>query len=88
MLLCLDNLEQLLPDAADALAELTAACPNLVLVVTSRAPLHVQLEHVLQVPPLEDAEAIALFRQRAEQHGRGFLGEGSDAAIAEICLAP
>jgi len=84
LLLALDNLEQLLPDASALLAELKTACPNLTLVVTSRAPLHVQAEHALPVPPLEQNEAIALFHRRAEHHGRGVTGE-SEATVAEIC---
>jgi predicted ATPase len=52
LLLVLDNFEHLLP-AASELAELLGRCPGMNLLVTSRAPLRIRGEHVLQVPPLE-----------------------------------
>jgi predicted ATPase len=61
-----DNLEHLLPDAAQPLAELAAAAPTLRLLVTSREALHVQGEHELDLPPLADREAVALFCERAQ----------------------
>ncbi|MFT4037445.1 MAG: tetratricopeptide repeat protein [Thermomicrobiales bacterium] len=51
LLLVLDNLEQVL-DAAPSLARLAAACPQVVLLVTSRSPLRVYAEYVVTVPPL------------------------------------
>jgi predicted ATPase/DNA-binding XRE family transcriptional regulator len=51
MLLILDNLEHLLPAAPD-LAALLAACPRLVLLVTSRAPLRLRGEQEIPVAPL------------------------------------
>jgi predicted ATPase/DNA-binding CsgD family transcriptional regulator len=50
-LLVLDNMEQLLP-AAPALVDLLNTCPNLTLLVTSRAVLHVSGEQVFPVYPL------------------------------------
>jgi predicted ATPase/class 3 adenylate cyclase len=63
-LLC-DNFEHLLPDAARPLAELTAAAPALRLLVTSREPLRIQGEVELDLPPLEEREAVAFFCERA-----------------------
>jgi predicted ATPase/DNA-binding CsgD family transcriptional regulator len=51
MLLVLDNLEQV-PDAAPSISELLAACPNLTILTTSRAPLRVSGERTFDVPPL------------------------------------
>ena len=51
LLLVLDNFEHLLA-AAPLVAELLAACPNLVVLVTSRARLNLSGEHELAVPPL------------------------------------
>lgn len=51
LLLVLDNLEQIL-EAAPRLAELLAACPNLTILATSRAPLVVSGERAFDVPPL------------------------------------
>jgi predicted ATPase len=61
-----DNVEHLLPGAARPLGELTASVPSLRLLVTSREALHVQGEHELDLPPLEDSEAVALFCERAQ----------------------
>jgi predicted ATPase/DNA-binding CsgD family transcriptional regulator len=51
IVLVLDNFEQILP-AAPLVGELLAACPALVVLVTSRAPLHLYGEHEFSVPPL------------------------------------
>lgn len=51
MLLVLDNLEQV-ADAAEDLADLLVACPDLTLLVTSRTPLHIAGEQELPVQPL------------------------------------
>ncbi len=81
MLLLLDNFEQLLP-AATKLAALLARCPNLKLLVTSRAVLRLSGEHELQVPPLPNGDAVTLFMQRA----RAVRPElEADDAVAEIC---
>jgi predicted ATPase/class 3 adenylate cyclase len=77
MLLLLDNLEQVIESAA-ALGEAVSHCPNLKLLVTSRALLRVQGERQYQVPPLVDNEAIALFRARA-------LNAEPEDAVAKIC---
>ncbi|HEX2342933.1 MAG TPA: tetratricopeptide repeat protein [Vicinamibacterales bacterium] len=98
-LLVLDNFEQLLPEAAEVVSRLAAACPNLTLLVTSRTVLRVYGEHELPVPPLElpdrrtagaDAlarsAAVALFAQRAAAVKPGFAATRENAAVlAEIC---
>jgi predicted ATPase len=78
MLLLLDNLEQLLPDAASLLAGLVERCPNLRLLVTSRAPLRIAGEREYPVEPLPEADAVLLFRERA------FVAEPEDAVV-EVC---
>jgi non-specific serine/threonine protein kinase len=55
MLLVLDNVEHVL-GAAPALADLLAACPELKIVATSREPLHLRAERLVEVPPLETPE--------------------------------
>ncbi len=64
MLLVVDNLEQVI-DAAPELSQLLLRCPNLTLVCTSREPLRVQGEIEFEVPPLAEAEAVALFCARS-----------------------
>ncbi|HEU5103705.1 MAG TPA: helix-turn-helix domain-containing protein [Roseiflexaceae bacterium] len=50
-LLALDNFEHVL-NAAPLLAKLLAACPNVKILATSRATLHLSGEHEFPVPPL------------------------------------
>ncbi len=64
LLLVLDNVEHL-SSATPALVELLARAPRLVLLVTSRAVLHLTGEHVFPVSPLDDDAAVELFEQRA-----------------------
>jgi predicted ATPase/DNA-binding CsgD family transcriptional regulator len=100
LLLLLDNFEQVLP-AAPQLTELLAVCPDLKLLVTSRAVLHVQGEHEFPVPPLalpnltqlpepevlSDYAAIALFLQRAQAALPTFeLTAANASAIAGVCV--
>ena len=97
MLLVLDNLEQLLP-AAGALAELLSAAPGVLMLATSRAPLHLRAEYEYPVPPLAlpetnaqfDAiarsEAVQLLVSRARAVNRSCaLTESSAPAFAQIC---
>ena len=62
----LDNLEQLLPEAARAIAELLAASPSLRIVATSREPLSIAGEVQLDLPPMVEDEAVTLFLERAQ----------------------
>ncbi len=99
MLLVLDNFEHLV-EAAPTVAELLVMAPNLKIMVTSRAALHVYGEHEFPVPPLElpDSQAlppleqllqypaIALFVQRATAVKPDFeLNQENAAAVTEIC---
>jgi predicted ATPase/class 3 adenylate cyclase len=96
VLLVLDNLEQL-DGAAEVVSALLSAAPRLVVLATSRRPLHIQGEHELQVPPLEiprdtgvrevaGCEAAQLFVQQAAMVRPGFAVTPDNAAdIAAIC---
>ncbi len=99
LLIVLDNFEQVLP-AAPHLSDLLSSCPQLKILVTSRALLHVWGEYAFRVPPLEvpdlqqlpDLESlsqiasIALFVQRAEAILPGFqLTDENARDVAEIC---
>ena len=90
MLLVLDNLEQL-AGAGEVVAALLAAAPGLVLLATSRGPLHVQGEHELPVRPLEvpggadrggggGCAAARLFAQQAGMVRPGFAVTADNAA--------
>ncbi|MEJ7792199.1 MAG: adenylate/guanylate cyclase domain-containing protein [Gaiellaceae bacterium] len=61
----LDNLEQLLPDAARPLAELLAAAPGLRIVATSRESLRIAGESEFDLPPMDEGDAVTLFIERA-----------------------
>jgi len=99
MLLLLDNFEHLV-QAAPTVAELLAMGPNLKILVTSRAALHVYGEHEFPVPPLALPDlrsmppvevlsrypAVALFVQRAVAAKPDFeLNRENAPAVTEIC---
>src|SRR5256885_10366318 len=99
LVMLLDTFEQVLP-AAPLLAELLSSCPQLKLLVTSRALLHVGGEYEFPIPPLEVPDlrdllayddlsrvaAIALFVQRTQAILPGFqLTVENARAIAELC---
>jgi predicted ATPase/transcriptional regulator with XRE-family HTH domain len=102
LLLVLDNFEQVLP-AAITVVDLLQACPQLKVLVTSRAVLNVRGEHILPVPPLEmpdphhlptlaDLEryaSVALFiqRARAKQPTFTLTTEEDGRLVAAICSA-
>jgi predicted ATPase/predicted Ser/Thr protein kinase len=99
MLLLLDNFEHLV-QAAPTVAELLATGPNLKIMVTSRAALHVYGEHEFPVSPLAlpdsrsvpsvqvllQCPAVALFVQRAAAAKPDFeLNRENASAVTEIC---
>ena len=69
LLVFLDNLEHLLPDGAVRVGELASACPTVTVAVTSRERLALPGERVFAVPPMNDTDALALFRRRASDAG-------------------
>jgi predicted ATPase/class 3 adenylate cyclase len=77
-----DNVEHLLPAAARPLAELAAAVPALRLFATSREAVRVQGEVELDLPPLVQKEAVALFCARARAVRPDI---GATDAVAELC---
>jgi len=69
LLVVVDNLEHLLPAAAEAIGAIVAACPTVTTVVTSRERLQVSGERVYAVPPMSDTDGKELFRSRAADAG-------------------
>jgi predicted ATPase len=69
LLVFVDNVEHLLPGAADALHSFVAACPTVMTVLTSRERLRIPGERVYAVPPMSESDAEALFRSRAADAG-------------------
>jgi predicted ATPase/DNA-binding XRE family transcriptional regulator len=99
MLLLIDNFEHLL-GAAPLVAELVGTCPELTVLVSSRAPLRLGGEHQFSVPPLplpeeacpvsagalERSAAVELFRQRAQAVSPDFeLTDANSATVTQIC---
>jgi predicted ATPase/DNA-binding winged helix-turn-helix (wHTH) protein len=99
MLLLLDNFEHLV-QAAPSVADLLATAPNLKIMVTSQAALHVYGEHEFPLPPLalpdsrsraavevlSQYPAVTLFIQRAVAAKPDFeLNRENAAAVSEIC---
>ena len=67
-LLVLDNFEQLVLEAP-VVAEWLAAAPALRILVTSRSPLRLADERVIELSPMTLADAVALFVDRAAAVG-------------------
>ncbi len=100
LLLLLDNFEQVLA-AAPGLADLLVSCPQLKILVTSRAVLHIHGEHEFSVTPLalpdltnlpeseglSQYAAVALFLECARAARPDFeVTSANSRAIAEICV--
>jgi predicted ATPase len=69
LLVLIDNVEHLLPDAADAVVAFGTACPAVTVVVTSRARLRIPGERIYAVPAMSDSDGETLFRMRAASVG-------------------
>jgi len=84
-LLVLDNCEHVVDSAAAVVDWLTAECPGLSVIATSREALGIDGEHVVPVRPLDPATTAAdLFRQRASAAGAE-LGPDAAPAIEQLC---
>ena len=85
VLLVLDNLEQI-PDADVAVQTLIVGCDYARFLVTTRKALEIASEQVVEVAPLPDDEAQALFADRARTRQATFaIDDGNRADVAEIC---
>ncbi|WP_258905617.1 BTAD domain-containing putative transcriptional regulator [Actinokineospora sp. UTMC 2448] len=67
--LVLDNCEHVVDAAAHLVDAVLARCPGLRVLATSREPLAITGEAVLAVGPLPEADALALFADRAASAG-------------------
>ncbi|TWF77231.1 putative ATPase [Pseudonocardia hierapolitana] len=86
LLLVVDNCEHVLDAAARVVDRVVRHCPSVVVLATSREPLGVEGERVLPVHPLRDADAAALFTDRARAHRPEFaLDPDVEDAVGEIC---
>jgi predicted ATPase len=86
LLLLLDNCEHVLGAAAPLVDRILTLCPGVVLLATSREALGVAGEQVWPVRPLSEADATALFVQRARATQPDFRPDrDTEASVAEIC---
>ncbi|MGP8303126.1 ATP-binding protein [Streptomyces inhibens] len=86
LLLVLDGYEHLVDACADLTAELLRRAPALRVLVAGRRPLGIPGESVRPLLPMNAADAIALFADRAASVVAGFAVEPSNqAAVAELC---
>jgi DNA-binding SARP family transcriptional activator len=96
MLLVLDNFEHLLA-GADVLSDLVQAAPQVVLLATSREPLNLRVEWLLDIAGLlvperaddigvEQSGAVQLFVQTARRMQAGFaLSSATSPSVVRIC---
>ncbi|WP_051830887.1 ATP-binding protein [Streptomyces violens] len=97
LLLVLDTCEHLVDGCVDLVANLLTVAPGLTVLCTSRQPLRVRGERLLELGPLavpgnrpaagaEECEALTLFTQRATAAVPGLRFTGAEAAAAaEVC---
>ena len=87
MLVVLDNCEHMLDACALLAEELLRACPEVVILATSREPIGVAGETTWRVPSLPvNGEAVELFADRAQRARPGFaISAANGEAVAEIC---
>ena len=86
VLLVVDNCEHVLPEAAALIGRIARDCPHVKLLATSREALGIEGERVLPVQPLSEADAAALFTERARASRPDFDPDREPiGAVAEIC---
>ncbi|MFQ6328598.1 AAA family ATPase [Nocardia sp. CWNU-33] len=85
IVLVLDNCEHVVVGAGELIAELLEAVPGLSVVATSREAIGWIDERLVEVPPLTREQALALFRQRAEQAGHPIAEREQITTVESIC---
>jgi predicted ATPase/serine/threonine protein kinase/tetratricopeptide (TPR) repeat protein len=82
-LVILDNVEQILDDAAAALKTWLQKAPRVVFLLTSRSPVRLQDEVVIRLDPLPIAEAMQLFYHRGQAVRSNFIPNDSNQPIVK-----
>jgi diguanylate cyclase (GGDEF)-like protein len=84
-LIVVDNCEHVLDEAARVIAALVRGCGGLRIVATSREPLGIGGETRYRLPLLTEADAVALFAERARAVRRAFaVDEANAGTVATI----
>ncbi|MFB7244836.1 regulator [Streptomyces populi] len=87
LLLVLDGFEHLVDASASLVGELLRRTPGLRVLAVGRRPLDIAGERVFPLAPLDVAEAVELFTDRATARVPGFaLDEGNASDVRELCL--
>jgi predicted ATPase/DNA-binding SARP family transcriptional activator len=86
LLVVLDNCEHLAGAVADLAEQMLAECPSLSVLATSREPLGVEGERSWPVPPLDGADAIRLFEDRARLVAPAFrVTDTNRVQVTDVC---
>jgi len=81
MLIIFDNVEQIAAPAAEVIDAWLRCAPGLQTVVTSRERLRIPSEQVVDLGPLSEEEAVALFVERAKGVSRSFAMKEADRPV-------
>ncbi|WP_433672842.1 BTAD domain-containing putative transcriptional regulator [Nocardia sp. CA-136227] len=82
----LDNCEHVLDGVAGVVNVLLTRCPRVRIIATSREPLALDGERVIDVPPLDESEAVLLFAARAAGMVEGWsLEDRVREPVRRIC---
>lgn len=84
-LVVLDNCEHVLTETGALIAALLEAAPGLVILATSRGPVGWVDEHLVEVPPLSQRQALTLFQRRAELTGHAVTDTEQVETARLIC---
>ena len=85
-LLAIDNCEHVHETVGELAAELLQACPAVTIIATSRRPLSIPGEQLFPIAGLQDAAAVSLFVNRAQQASPGFdLSDTDRPIVADLC---
>ncbi|MEU9119192.1 AAA family ATPase [Streptomyces sp. NPDC048506] len=86
LLLVLDGYEQLVDACAELTGELLRRAPGLRVLAAGRRPLGLPGERVVPLPPMNEADAAALFADRAASVVAGFaVGPSDEGPVGELC---
>lgn len=83
LLLVLDGFEHLVAECALLVRELLRHSPGLTVLAMGRRPLRVDGEAVFTLAPMDDADAVSLFEERAR--AAGAPGGRDPAVVHEVC---
>lgn len=88
LLLVLDNCEHLVEPVAELVAAVLDTAPRVRVLATSQRPLGLDGEAVRMLAPLPEADAVALFAQRATERRPSFALTAETApGVAQLCRA-